>query len=361
MTPSIRRLNHSSRVVAVVVGAVAVTLGALETDAFAQRAPTPQYQQQGYPQYPQAQQYPQLPPPQQPPAPQPSQYPQYGAPPSSPQVQQGPPQGQPPVYGSCSVNPCAQNCACAMRCCRPATCGCDTTPKVSLSVTGIRGSITRVTSNQTSITDVGASFAGGGDAYALDGSTHAAGYFVLGGGEGGFEGALAGVAEIGYRVPVSESHGPFGRAGFDGRLQGNDDYYFSMLELPRLSLGWQYIEDKIVLEAGARGGPILTGRYNPGPEGYRRLSGSFEWGGFVAAQIDFLRADVSVMRIEARKTGSGTPVDMARANLCGVAGKVGVCADFMLIRGDADMGPTGGGFQKATTAYGGITFGIAAW
>ena len=87
---------------------------------------------------------------------------------------------------------------------------------------------------------------------------------MLGGGQGGFEGALAGTLDLGYRVPVAEDHGPFGRIGIDGRLQGNDLLYFSMLELPRLTLGWQYLKGKTVLEAGARGGAILAGLYDPG-------------------------------------------------------------------------------------------------
>lgn len=211
------------------------------------------------------------------------------------------------------------------------------------------------------MTDVGAAFAGAVDTYALDGTTHGAGYFILGGGEGGFEGALSGTIDVGYRAPVSDEHGPFARAGFDGRLQGNDDLYFSMLEIPRLTVGWQYLSGKVVVEGGARGGPILTGRYNPGADGYRRLSGSLEWGGFVSAQVDFLRADVSVMRIEARRTGNGTPVDVGRAMFCGVAGPVGICADAYLFRGDADMGPSGGGFQKALSFYGGLTVGVASW
>jgi hypothetical protein len=228
-------------------------------------------------------------------------------------------------------------------------------------VSGIRGSLTHVQTPLQSSDNVGASFAGAADSYALDGTTHGAMSFVLGGGSAGFEGALAGTVDVGYRLPVSDTTGPFGRAGFDGRLQGNDEYYFSMLELPRLSLGWQFLHEKIVFEAGAHGGPILTGRYNPGAEGYRRLSGSFEGGLFVSMQMDFLRLDMNAMRIEARKTGTGRPVDVAKGTLCGLAGKVGICVDAMLMRGDADMGLGGGGVQTAMSTYAGMTVGLADW
>jgi hypothetical protein len=256
------------------------------------------------------------------------------------------------------VNPCASDCACAVRCC--SKCTCDKTPKVSLSVTGVRGSFTNVDTGTVKDTTVGVGVAGSADAYALDGTTHGSSYFMLGGGQGGFEGALAGTIDIGYRVPIADDHGPFGRIGFDGRLQGNDLLYFSLLELPRLTVGWQYLKGKTVLEAGARGGAILAGLYDPGEDGRRKLNG-FEWGGFVSGQADFLRIDASFMRIEARKTLNGTPVDVGRAQICGVGSKVGVCLDGMLFRGDADMRANAGGIHSTTSQYVGLTVGIAGW
>ena len=237
-----------------------------------------------------------------------------------------------PPSASCTVDPCASTCACAARCC--GKCSCDK-PKVSLSVTGVRFAVTHVNAGPVNETTLGVGFAGAAETYALDGTAHGSSYFMLGGGQGGFEGALAGTIDLGYRLPVSEDHGPFGRIGFDGRLQGNDLFYFSMLELPRLSLGWQYLKGKTVIEGGARGGAILAGLYDPAEAGRRKLSG-FEWGGFVSAQVEFLRADASFMRIETPKTLNGTPVDVARGQLCGVGGKLGVCLDGMLFRGDAN-------------------------
>jgi hypothetical protein len=260
---------------------------------------------------------------------------------------------------SCSVDPCQSDCACVRRCC--SKCGCDKSPKVSLSVTGVRASVTHVNTGVVNDSTIGVGFAGAADAYALDGTTHGATYFMLGGGEGGFEGALAGTIDIGYRVPISEDHGPFGRIGFDGRLQGNDLLYFSLLELPRLTLGWQYLHGKTVLEGGARGGAVLTGLYDPASDGRRKLNG-FEWGGFVSAQADFIRVDASFMRIEARKTLNGTPVDVGRAELCVVGGAVGLCVDGMLFRGDAELRASAPGTIHSTSSqYVGLTLGLAGW
>lgn len=335
--------------------------------AVAQAVPQPQphavpQPQPSPPPYPP---YPALPPPAQP-GPPPASLPQ-AAPPAYPppppaQAQAAPAQAAPSTApsASCTVDPCASQCVCATRCCPGAKqCGCDK-PKVSLSVTGIRVSATHVSTGTVNDTAVGVAFAGAADTYALDGTTHGSMSFVLGGGQAGFEGALGGTIDIGYRLPVSDDHGPFGRIGFDGRLQGNDLLYFSLLELPRVTLGYQYLKGKTVLEGGARGGAILAGLYDPAEDGRRKLNG-FEWGGFVSAQVDFLRFDVSMMRIEARKTLNGTPVDVARAQLCGVGGKVGICLDGTFFRGDADMRANAGGIHGTTSQYVGLTLGVAGW
>src|SRR5690606_4301918 len=154
-----------------------------------------------------------------------------------------------------------RRCRCRLYGCGRRSCDCRK-PSLELSITGIRPSLTRISSARTT-NDFGVAFAGAADSYALDGTTHGQLEFVLGGGEAGFEGMLAGVIAVGFRLDVTDEHGPFGRAGFDGRLQGNDRLYFSALELPRLTLGWQLLSDHTLVELGARGGPILSGRFNP--------------------------------------------------------------------------------------------------
>lgn len=227
-------------------------------------------------------------------------------------------------------------------------------------MTGVRAAMTRVNAGPVKESTLGVGFAGSADTYALDGTTHGSGYFMLGGGEGGFEGALAGTIDIGYWHVIDDVHGPFGRIGFDGRLQGNDLLYFSILELPRLTLGYQYLKNKTVIEGGARGGAVLVGLYDPGEAGRRALNG-FEWGGFVAMQVDFLRIDASAMRIEARNTLNGTPVDVGRGQICVVGGKVGGCLDAMLFRGDAEMRAENSAIRHATAQYLGLTLGVAGW
>jgi hypothetical protein len=281
--------------------------------------------------------------------------------PSAARAQDAPVASDPPPATDTPAS-CSACSSCRAGSCSRTSCSCrDTHPKIRLSVTGVRASDTRIATPYGQSDSLGLAFAGGVDSYALDGSTHGSLNWVLGGGEAGFEGMLAGTIDVGYRLDVTERQGPFGRAGFDGRMQGNDKLYFSTLELPRLTLGWQYLDGRTVIEVGARGGPILAGRYNPGDEGHRRLSGAFEYGGFASAQIDFLRVDAAVMRIAAKNTGNGRPVDVARGSLCAIAGKVGVCADVMAFRGDADMGPSAGGMQRTNSMVAGLSVGVASW
>ena len=75
--------------------------------------------------------------------------------------------------------------------------------------------------------------------------------------------------------------------------------------------------------------------------------------------FEFLRVEATAMRIEARKTGDHTPIDIDRGAICALAGKVGICGDFMM-RGTANMGPLVG-HQGALATYAGVTLGIASW
>jgi hypothetical protein len=112
---------------------------------------------------------------------------------------------------------------------------------------------------------------------------------------------------------------------------------------------------------GARGGPILTGRFNPG-DGVRSTTGSWEFGGLAAAQVEFLRIEATAFRMDGRNAGDHTPVDVGRGTFCAVAGKLGICGDFMALQGAANMGgPAGVNMQDALVTYMGVTIGASRW
>jgi hypothetical protein len=273
------------------------------------------------------------------------------------------------VCRSCTTSSCSRSCSrcssCGSSCstCRHSlllggeTCG-EARPAVRFGIIGVRGSVTHVDSERGGTSAMGVAFAGSADAHALDGAARTEVQWVLGGGEAGFDGLFAGALDIGYRFDVTDRQGPFVRAGIDGRVQKNDALRLSFVELPRLTLGWQYLDGRTVLEGGLRGGTILTGRYQPGDEGRRRLNGPFEYGLFASLSVDAVKFEATVMRLDGRKSGNREPIDFARGSLCGKVDRLGICADAMAIRGDVERGtPTVN--RRVTSAYGGLSVGFA--
>jgi hypothetical protein len=202
-------------------------------------------------------------------------------------------------------------------------------------VVGLRGSYTRV---RASIAGASGNDDGWGMTFAgssVDYTTrygiarHGSAFWAIGGGSGGFEGALGAKLAVGWRLPAGEDQGPVLRIGMQGWLQGNDLLYSSLLELPLGQLGWQFTRGKTVIEVGVQAGPVLTGRYSVGDDASRKLGSSFEGTVYGALHFEHLRVDASFMRIETKHpvTDERAPIDFARATLCALGSPIGVCGD----------------------------------
>jgi hypothetical protein len=254
----------------------------------------------------------------------------------------------------CSESGCSDcKCKCECKTEKP-KCGCDD-KKERWVMGGLRMSVLSLSGSDRDGTHVGFMFAGAGDYFTDGGGSHVGLNYLLGGGSAGFEGALGGDVLAGYRADVGEHHGPFARAGFEGQMIGNDLFYHSTLELPAMRAGYNYAWNGVVFELGGRGGPVLAGRYNPGEHGYRRLSGSIEYGAYVFAKTEHVKLSIMARRFDARMTGDGTPVDVGTAMLCAGGGKFQLCADGTIMRGHV-MQDGGGPHYLAQTNYGGLTF-----
>jgi hypothetical protein len=180
----------------------------------------------------------------------------------------------------------------------------------------------------------------------------------IGGGTGGFEGALGGGGAVGYRARLDEDYGLFLRLGFDGAMIGNQKLYVSWIEVPQGQVGYQYLHDRDVFEVGAHGGPILAGRFNPGDDARRDTTGSLEYGPYLSIHGGFGRIDGTWMHILATQFADGTPVDVVRGNACLYLGKsFGVCGDFSYMRGHTQWA-FGSITQDSTALYGGVLFGF---
>lgn len=241
---------------------------------------------------------------------------------------------------------------------------CEDDAGLGFSLLGIRPSLTHLSMPGRTTDDIGVAFAGAFSYHDPDGVIATSMGFHLGGGQAGFDGQIGGSLDLGFRVPHTPEHGPFLRAGLDGRLQGNDAFYYSALELPRMQFGWQYASEpnSTLLEVGVRTGPILTGRFNPGGA-VRSTAGAWEVGGGAVMHFDFLHVEGAVMRYFAGDTGDGSAVDLGRASLCAGPQRLALCADVLFLQGTARTGPPDRptGMPEGLVTYAGFTVGASRW
>ncbi|MFO0641127.1 MAG: hypothetical protein U0183_18030 [Polyangiaceae bacterium] len=181
---------------------------------------------------------------------------------------------------------------------------------------------------------------------------------AIGSGTATVEGWLRGALTLGLRVPLGDPWSGFVRAGFGGELQGNGNYFFSRLELPITEVGVQLREGERLLELGARGAPVLAGRYHVEGARPRDLGVSPEYGAYFSARTPLLRSEISAMLIDKRDDAYARPVQVVRALVCGfgVVGALLVCGDgevFRVPNGGATAPELGG----TRVFYLGLTFG----
>ena len=181
--------------------------------------------------------------------------------------------------------------------------------------------------------------------------------FAIGGGGAGFEGTLQIGLSGGFRIPLGERHGPVFRAGAFGYVRGNDAFYASLLDLPQVQIGYQYQRGTTVVELGATGGAVLTGRFRAGESETRVLGAGFEAGIYAAVQVPWFRLGFHAMRLPATDA-LATPVRTGEGTLCAIAPPVAICADARVTLADARILPNVV-VRDVSTVYAGLTFGLA--
>ncbi|HMI89163.1 MAG TPA: hypothetical protein VK550_34025 [Polyangiaceae bacterium] len=186
--------------------------------------------------------------------------------------------------------------------------------------------------------------------------THGMHRLALGGGGAGFEGTLLGGVTGGFRLPVGERHGPVIRAGVLGYLRGNDAYYASLIDLPQVQVGYQYLYRRTVIELGATSGAVLTGRFRAGETETRILGAGLEVGAYAALQIPWFRLGLSAMRLPTNDALS-SPVRTAEGTLCAIATPFAICADARATVTDV-ISVTGGAPVEVTSMVAGLAFGL---
>lgn len=155
----------------------------------------------------------------------------------------------------------------------------------------------------------------------------------IGGGGTGFDGRLFVDTAAGVRWSVRPEHGPIARLAARGWLEGNDRFYSSLIELPSMELGYQWLERAFMLEAAGRAGVSLVGRFNLEGAERRRLGDTWTWGGHAMLHVGPVLGDIDWLRVETPEA----PVSILRGELCAAAHWLLFCAE--LERGTARVQP----------------------
>jgi hypothetical protein len=226
-------------------------------------------------------------------------------------------------------------------------------------VVGLRASVTHA-NVRGSEDAVGLMFSAQGETYRLRElwSTRSVYHLAIGGGTAGFEGILLGGWAGGVRIPVTPSrlHGPVLRLGMYGYLRGNDAHYGSLLELPQIQVGYQYQRARTVIEVGATGGPVLVGRSRIADTDRRVLGSGFEYGGYLAVQLPWVRLGASVSRLPVKDRWD-QPVDVAEGALCGHVQRLALCTDARITATES-RAVEGNSLVQTRSFYGGLTLGV---
>lgn len=189
-------------------------------------------------------------------------------------------------------------------------------------------------------------------------NVHGVHRLALGGGGAGLEGTLLGGFTLGFRIPFSERHGPVFRAGVLGYVQGNDSFYASLLELPRVEVGYQLTYPTVVLEVGASSGAVLTGRQRIGDAYTRQLGSGLEVGGYLSARIPWFRIRAAAVRLPSADELSA-PVRVVDGSLCALASPLAICLDTRVSVTD-EIAYSGALVPDARSTYTGLAVGLTA-
>ena len=220
------------------------------------------------------------------------------------------------------------------------------------SAFGLRGGLTRVRYGDARASSLSLTLSGRREAHAVEHgiALRVVNTFAIGGGPDGLEGHIGMAVAAGFRAPIAKYHGPMTRIGGEALLQGSRTLYYSLLEVPQLQLGYQYLAPGKLAEGGFKGGYLLAGYYRA-DDGNRPLGASYEWGAFANVNIEPLRLRGAFTRVLA---GAPSPsLNVLEAEVCSRRRPIIVCTDTQVFFGEA-------GDRSRGTLYGSraVSFGF---
>lgn len=159
-------------------------------------------------------------------------------------------------------------------------------------------------------------------------------------------------------------HALFARIGYAASLGGDHAFYGSLVEAPRLELGYQLDDElgRAGVELRAEGGLALVGRFSVG-DGARSIGVSPAYGARVIVHaVDEAHVELGVKRVDDRGGATATPVDLADAMACLDLGKLrlpmvrAVCGNARVETGDVDRA---GVVSRASALYAGMLLSVS--
>jgi hypothetical protein len=154
-------------------------------------------------------------------------------------------------------------------------------------------------------------------------------------------------------------HAIFARLGYAASLAGDRAFYSSLVEAPRLELGYQLDDERgsAGLELRGEGGLALVGRFAAG-DGARSIGVAPTYGARVVVHgVDAAHVEIGWKRIDERGGAVATPVDVADAMGCVDLGGFrvpivrAICGTARLETGDVVRA---GAVARASVFYGGV-------
>ncbi len=186
---------------------------------------------------------------------------------------------------------------------------------------------------------------------------HFSAFASLGGGTARTEKTLGFNLDFGWRAPVTQTSGPFLRAGTGFQYLDHAVLDLFLFEPLQARAGYQILDGKRLIELGLTEGLIPLGHYGPGPDAERSLNRATELGGYAVVQVHPLRASASLMHLFPEAGTPGGDLNLARVAACTYQYIVTICGDVMYMRGAADLKGAHG--RMTYTLYSGITVGLS--
>ncbi|MEM9693269.1 MAG: hypothetical protein AAGA56_12040 [Myxococcota bacterium] len=178
--------------------------------------------------------------------------------------------------------------------------------------------------------------------------------------EADFEGEAWGLVRAGGHLPVGSSDGFVFRGGARAGITGNDIFLHTQVELPHAQVGYQWLEEDLLIEVAGQGGFTLWGHYRSGDDARRALNLTPSWGAEVVFHRPPFRADAAWSRFQARRRGPvDGPFDRVRGAVCLLPWKLSLCTEFRVYRADLANG-AGAAFNGHETYQGFVTLGISS-